>query len=272
MTSNAAIRIKPPSADETFRLLESKIISGEYQQGECLPSERKLAEEYGISRPGIREVLQRLEERGLIEVRPGLGSYVMELMPTRGSATLEHLVLRGDVTAREVIVARSMLEGEAAAIAAQARTGADIDRMQRLLAAFDEATDIRLAAELDIAFHESIVLAAANPVLQVMFGAIRDMTQAMILRSLTDRVARHVGAPVHHNVLEAIIAQDSERARSQMRHHLDIALEIYENDIDLPLASVLQLRADRQPEIAALLRGASLALPRSAPAEASVGE
>jgi GntR family transcriptional repressor for pyruvate dehydrogenase complex len=261
MTSHAATSMRPPSADETIRLLESKIINGEYQQGERLPSERKLAEEYGISRPGIREVLRRLEERGLIEVRPGLGSYVMEMMPTRGSATLEHLVRRGDVTARDVIVARIMLECEAAAIAAGVRTDADIDRMQRLLAAFDEATDIRLAAELDLAFHESIVLAAANPVLQIMFGAIRDMAQAMILRSLTDRVARRAGTPIHHDVLDAIIAQDSDRARSQMRHHLDLALEIYENDIDLPLASVLQHRADRQPEIAALLRDASLALP-----------
>lgn len=261
MTGNATIPMRPPSAEETIRLLESKIISGEYAQGERLPSERKLAEEYGISRPGIREVLRRLEERGLIEVRAGLGSFVMEMMPTRGSATLEHLVRRGDVTARDVIVARLMLESESAAVAAQMRTDADIERMRRLLDAFDEATDIGLAAELDVAFHESIVIAAGNPVLQIMFGAIRDMTLAMVLRSLTDRVARRAGSPIHHTILDAIVAQDAELARAEMQHHLQLAFEIYANDIDLPLASVLQHRADRQPEIAALLRDASLALP-----------
>lgn len=243
----------PPSAEEVLAELETKIVNGEWEVGGRLPSERILAEQFGISRPGIREVLRRIEERGLIDVRAGLGSFVREIRPTRGSAVLEHLVRRGDVTVYDVVVARTMLESEAAALAAKRRTDADVEQMRMLLGALDASTDLRTAADLDVAFHEAVAIASKNQVVQIMFGSIRDLTRGMIVRSLDDRKARSAGAPIHREILEHIENQDAEKAREAMARHLSRAIDFYGDDLDLPLARVLQDRARKHPEVADLL-------------------
>lgn len=206
-------------------------------------------------------MLRRFQERGLIEARPGLGSFVREIVPTRGAASLDQLVRRGDVTVRDLIVARVMLESESAALAAINRTETDATRMDRLLTAFDESRDISLAAELDIAFHEAIAVASGNPVLQIMFGAVRGLTQAMVLRSLNDRDARSAGAPIHHDILTAIVEQRPNDARAAMSRHITLAEDIYGADLDSPMQAMLLNRADLHPEIAELLRAASSSIP-----------
>lgn len=243
----------PPSAEEVLAELETKLVNGEWEVGGRLPSERILAEQFGISRPGIREVLGRLEERGLIDVRAGLGSFVCEIRPTRGSASLDHLVRRGDVTIHDVVVARAMLESEAAALAAKGRTEADVEQMRRLLGALDASTDLRTAADLDVAFHEAVAIASKNQVLQIMFGSIRDLARGMIVRSLDDRNARLAGTPIHREILEHIENQDADKAREAMARHLSLAVDFYGVDLDMPLARVLEHRALKHPEVADLL-------------------
>lgn len=253
----------PLTAEEVVNRLESQIIARELPPGRRLPSERLLAGQFGVSRPVVREGLRRLQERGLITVHPGRGSFVRELRPTRGMASVEQLLRRGEVTARDLVVARRMLEGETAALAAERRTDEDVARMRDLLEAFDASPDVALTADLDLAFHETIAMAARNPVIQIMFGAIRNLTRAMVLRSLTDRAARRVGAPLHHDILEAIADRDPARARAAMTTHVTLAEEHYGGDIDLPLASVLLQRSDGAAEHADLLREASAFLSSS---------
>lgn len=250
----------PRSAEDAFQDLESRIVNGDLAPGSRLPSERQLVDHYGVSRPGIREVLRRLEERGLIAVQPGRGSFVQEMVPTRGSASIDHLVRRGDVTPFDVVVARRMLECESAALAAEHRSDADLDRMTRILEAFDASTDLAVAAELDVAFHEAIAVASGNPVLQIMFGSIRGLTHGMVLRSLNDRRVHRAGAPIHHDILRAIKRGNAGAARSAMARHIELAMDHYGDDIHEPLVSLLQNRAELQPEIADLLRQASLSI------------
>src|SRR5690625_4199915 len=81
----------PPLTPQALtELLESAIVAQEWQPGEKLPSERRLAERYGVSRPVVREALRRLTERSLIAVPPGRGSYVRRLRATEeiGRASL----------------------------------------------------------------------------------------------------------------------------------------------------------------------------------------
>ncbi len=235
-------------------LLESAIVAQRFAPGEKLPSERELAEQYVVSRPVVREVLRRLQERGLIIVQPGRGSFVRELNATSGPGSLDVLVRRGDVTVRELVVARQMIEVEAAALAATEHTESDGARLTTLLDAFDTADNLSTAADLDVAFHEAITVASGNTVVQIMFAAIRPLTRSMVLRSLTDREIRRVGAPVHHHVLDAILAGDAQTARDAMRHHLQLAEQLYGEDLDRPLREILQRWAGDRPELASLLR------------------
>lgn len=233
----------PITAEQLVAHLDAKIVTGAVPAGTRLESERKLAERHGVSRPVVREALRSLQERGLITAQPGRGTFVRELRPTGGLATAEILTRRGQVTARQLSAARIMLEGEAAALAAAHRSAADLNRMQELLDSFDATENVMEKAEQDLAFHEAVLLAAGNTVLQVMFGSIRSLTLALMLRSLGDSRVRDAGGPIHHTILAAIRRRDSRAARRRMVEHLSVAETHYGRDLDRPLARILLSRA-----------------------------
>lgn len=251
------------SAAAVVESVERQILEGVLAPGDKLPSERSLAAEFGISRPVVREGLRRLQERGLIVSHSGRGSFVCALEPTRGLGSVEQLVRRGAISVRQLVVARAMLESETAGLAAGNRSDVHLQRMSDLVDALERPNaleDIAVLADLDVALHETIVIASGNPVLQIMFGSIRDFTRAMVLRSLTDRATRDAGLPLHRDVVDMIADRDVEGARATMRQHILRALDHYGPDIDRPLASVVMSRRDHAPELEDLLRevGSSL--------------
>jgi len=94
--------------DEVFDQLVSEVMSGDLGPGESLPSERRLAEVLGVSRPAVREALQRLAHAGLVEVRQGGTTTVRDFRRSGGLDLLPRLLLAGgDLDLR---VARSILE------------------------------------------------------------------------------------------------------------------------------------------------------------------
>lgn len=236
-------------ADELERL----IISNTWEPGAKLPSERQLSEQYRLSRPTVREGLRRIQGRGLIVAQPGRGSFVREAHPTDGSVSVEMATRRRQVTARQLARARQMLESETAGLAAENRTDPELRQMQNLLERFDDANDIAQEISFDLAFHETIVIASRNVVLQLMFGSIRSLTQGLMLRSLSDRTVRKAGAPIHHTVLDAIRHRDTEAARKAMRAHLLVAESHYGEDIDEPMDDMLRRWASQVPRASDIL-------------------
>lgn len=271
-TAGPTPTVPPLTAEEMVELLDNQIVSKKLPPGTKLASERQLAEQYAISRPAVREALRRLEERGLIVVQPGRGSYVRELHATRGTASAELMTRRGQITSHQLAHARRMLESETAALAAERRTDEQLHAMQRLLAAFDAASNVVTAAELDLALHEAIVVASGNVVLQIMFGSIRNLTHGIMLRSLSDQHVRNVGAPIHHMIVAAIAARDAAAARAAMFEHLSVADSHYGADLDQPLADVLRRRAEHLPEVAEVLRSASASLETAPPPAPTVAK
>ena len=90
------------------------IEAGQYRLGDRLPTERELAEQFGVSRPTLREAMIALEMLGMIEARHGLGIYVTgNVRPVAPSADIDF-----EIGAFELIEARRLFEGEAAALAA----------------------------------------------------------------------------------------------------------------------------------------------------------
>jgi GntR family transcriptional repressor for pyruvate dehydrogenase complex len=227
-----------------MRSIESAILDGSLAPGDKLPSERALVEKYGLSRPLVREALRGLEERGYIQVLPARGSFVRGPNASDASRPLHSLFQRSGVTAHHLVVARIMLECEAASLAAQSADEAAKTRASQILAAHDSAVDIQQRADLDVAFHEAIVRASGNPVLRIMFGSIRPLVRGLVIRSLTDREVRRAGEPWHDTILAAILAGDPQAARDAMNTHLSLALRYYGDDLDEPLSTVLRRRAE----------------------------
>jgi GntR family transcriptional repressor for pyruvate dehydrogenase complex len=233
-----------------LQVLENLIVGGTWPAGTKLPSERALCQHFGLSRPVVREALRRLEERGLIEVHAARGSFVLRLSAADATRRLDTLYRRTGVTARQLVVARTMLECESAALAATNATSEAREQIREVLAAHERAEDLDHRARLDVAFHEAIARASGNPVLHIMFSSIRPLVLGLVLRSLSDRKIRQVGEPYHGKILDAILAGDAETARAAMLEHITLALSFYGDDLDQPLAQVLADRSAMSAEVA----------------------
>ncbi|MEY3429151.1 MAG: putative L-lactate dehydrogenase operon regulatory protein, partial [Pseudomonadota bacterium] len=145
--------------------IQGLISSGEFAVGSRLPAERDLATQMGFSRPSVREALIALEVEGVIEVRTGSGIYVQSLGKKKTS-TSSPLNTPAEWGPLEVMRARSLIEAEMAALAAEYAEVKDMKAMNVALKAMQkDAKAGRIPRDSDIAFHMAIANACANSVM-----------------------------------------------------------------------------------------------------------
>ncbi|MBU3862602.1 FadR family transcriptional regulator [Streptomyces sp. 4503] len=243
MTSDTPANFGAPppyvSQEQVLIQLEQRILSGALKVGDRLPSERTLCAEYKVSRPVIREALRGLQERGYIEIYPGRGSFVRGVVASDLARPLTRLAQRTGVTPRHLVTARTMLECQAAGMAAQYGSDEQIEEIRAALERHQAARTLQQLARTDLAFHEAVARASGNPVIVVMFGAIRPLVYGLMLRSLSDSEVLRAADPWHVTIYERIARRDAEAARSGMSEHLRLALDLYGEDLDVPLEDVL---------------------------------
>jgi GntR family transcriptional regulator, transcriptional repressor for pyruvate dehydrogenase complex len=224
--------------------IQDRILRGDLSPGSQLPSERELAADYGVSRPVIREALAGLVELGFIEIHPGRGSFVRSVKIDDLSGSLTRAATLAKITARDLVVARLGLECSAAELAAR-QANRHTDELRRSLKEHADATSLQEMADTDLAFHETVVAASMNPVLMLMFGAIRNQVHALMLRSHSDPSVQRVGEPYHEKIVQAIVDGNATAARELMREHLELALTLYGTDLDRPISDVVEARGLR---------------------------
>lgn len=241
--SNTSVWIPARKAD-IIQNMQNRVLEGEWSPGAQLPSERELAVEYGVSRPVIREALAGLVELGFIEIHPGRGSFVRGVKVDDLSGSLNRAATLAKITARELVFARLGLECAAAELAAKQAP----QHNEKLWAALKEHSDaktLQSLADTDLAFHETVVASSGNPLLVLMFGAIRNQVHALMLRSHSDPNVQVIGEPYHERIVQAIVDGDAPLARDLMREHLELALTLYGPDLDKPLSEVVESRGLR---------------------------
>lgn len=204
--------------DEVFAQLVGNIVSGELAPGHTLPSERRLAEVLGVSRPAVREALQRLAQSGLIDVRQGDGTTVRDYRRSAGPDLLARLLMAGghlDLTvARSIVEARGVLGPQIAALAARRDGPAaadDLDDLVDELAATDDAVELQQYA---LAFWDRLVDATDNITFRLMFNGLRaayEPALPTLAELLRGEVERH-GA--YRALVAALRAADPDRAAS----------------------------------------------------------
>jgi GntR family transcriptional regulator, transcriptional repressor for pyruvate dehydrogenase complex len=241
--TNTAVSIPARKAD-IIQDMQNRILGGEWKPGSQLPSERELAVEYGVSRPVIREAMAGLVELGFIEIHPGRGSFVRGVKVDDLSGSLNRAATLAKITARELVFARLGLECAAAELAAKLAPQHN-DRLWAALEEHSVAKTLQSLADTDLAFHETVVASSGNPLLVLMFGAIRNQVHALMLRSHSDPKVQVQGEPYHERIVKAIVAGDSAQARDLMREHLELALLLYGSDLDRPLSEVVESRGLR---------------------------
>ena len=224
---NEVVRRRPRSlAHDVVDTLAGRIRDGSLAQGEKLPTEAAIMEEFGVSRTVVREAISRLQAAGLVETRHGVGTFVVGMgEPTGFRISPDQLGTLQDVIA--VLELRIAVETEAAAIAAVRRTPDNVEALKRALHDFMQALEEgRDAVAPDFQFHLEIARATQNPHFVEIMGTLGAM---MIPRArlepptpLTpERQAylRFVNAE-HQSIVDAIGRQDPEGARAAMRTHL----------------------------------------------------
>ncbi len=209
--------------DFVFEKLLRAIKSGAYKPEERLPAEHELANEFQVSRPVVRDALQRLRDQGLIYSRRGSGSFVRNLgvREPLGFGQLENL---SDL--RQCYEFRITLEPEAAASAA-------LRHDEKSLAAIAEALDLLRVAtnqhrhreDADFMFHLAIAKATRNQYFATAMEALEDhiavgMQFHGISLRLTSGGLQHA-FDEHASIFAAIRTCDAEAARKTMRRHLE---------------------------------------------------
>lgn len=208
--------------DFVFEKLLRAIKSGAYHPDERLPSEHELALEFQVSRPVVRDALQRLRGQGLIYSRRGSGSFVRNLgvREPLGFGQLENL---SDL--RQCYEFRMTLEPQAAASAAERHDEKSLAAIADALDLLRDATNQRRHREdADFMFHLAIANAARNQYFATAMEALEDhiavgMQFHGISLRLTSGGLQHAFEE-HVAIFEAIRAREPERAREMMRKHL----------------------------------------------------
>lgn len=200
--------------------IASAITDGQYPIGSRLPSERDLAEEFGVSRPTVREAMIALEIRGLVEARHGSGIYVMEGAEA-GAPPLDL-----DIGAFELTEARRLFEGEACALAASVITDEELAELETILADMvgENSLATSIGEQADRRFHLTIARATRNTAIFMVVETLWDIRYRSPLCAAMLTRARQVGVrPLiedHREILDALIQRDPAAARQVMRAHL----------------------------------------------------
>jgi GntR family transcriptional repressor for pyruvate dehydrogenase complex len=164
-------------SDQVFRALCEDILSGRYEPGEKLPTQRRLAAELGVNMASIREAVKRLEQLRLVEVKHGDAMRVRDWRADGGLDVIAHVLFRAGGLDRDtlasVLEARRLMLAESARLAAERRSDEQAERIEGLAKRFAEAPDEAAAQALDFAFMSEVVDAAGNVVFALILNSIR---------------------------------------------------------------------------------------------------
>lgn len=216
MTNRSGAKRSVP--DEVFDQVLQDVVEGELQPGASLPSERRLAEALGVSRPAVREALQRLTQTRLLDVRQGGATIVRNFRTTAGLDLLPRLLVRAgslDVgIARSIIEARAVVGPGVAALAAARGGPALAARLSGIvddLAATDDDVERQRHA---LVFWDAVVDAADSLVFRLMFNSLRAAYEPA-LEVLAPLMAVEVGQVGAYRLLTDALGQgDAETARA----------------------------------------------------------
>jgi len=208
-------------SDQVFRILCADLVSGRYEPGERLPTQRTLAADLDVNMASIREAVKRLEQLRLVESRQGEGMRVRDWRRNGGLDVLAPLMLRAGGLDREtfsaVLEARRLMLAEAASLAAGRAAPDQAKQLVALAQRIAEAPDAAAAQALDFAFFSELLDAAGNVVFVLIMNSIRELyfQHAEAFRPL---LAEHVAlAPLYRRAAKAIAAADAARAAGAVR-------------------------------------------------------
>ena len=208
--------------EEIVRQVKAMIAEGRLKSGDQLPPERDLSEKFVVSRTSVREALRALESVGLIEIRPGEGTFVREVSVEELIEPLALVMASQREAIGELFEARRVLEPSIAALAASRATPAEIQEMERMLE--EQAREVaagKTGLTQDAAFHAAIGAASHNRAITRIVHAIMDLLTQSREEALNTPGRPDRSHQDHRRILQAISRRNEAAARQAMLDHLN---------------------------------------------------
>jgi GntR family transcriptional repressor for pyruvate dehydrogenase complex len=231
------MEINPINAKRIYQSVIEQFVAllqaGKVKPGDKLPPERTLAEQFRVSRASIREAFSAMEIIGLIEVRPGDGSFVTDLNIAPFLNTIAPLFVKSETMETELLEFRKLLELEAVELAAVKADASGLkllaeplDRMKLAIERNDPAT----GAEEDIAFHTRLFALTDNYILIKAAACVASLVASSVRfnreKILVDPDNARELYRQHVAIYEAIAAHRPGVAKELMTKHLEFVLKI----------------------------------------------
>jgi GntR family transcriptional repressor for pyruvate dehydrogenase complex len=210
--------------EQVAEQIEKRILDGELRSGDRLPTERHLAEQFHVSRTAVREAMKILAQKGLVDMRPGRGTIVIDGANAAMQDSID-LVMKlrlGEVGgSNNLVEVREILEIEIAALAAARATEEEIAAMREAVKIMDESLDDADAfIAADNRFHEALAQATQNTLIFILVNSIVNLLSEQRKQIFDVEGGPQRGQTHHKRILESVIRRDPQAARDTMRSHL----------------------------------------------------
>ncbi len=201
--------------------IKEMILSGELAAGDRLPAERKLAETFRVSRNCIRQAIQALAEKHILETRRGDGTYVCA---ADESALAESFVLAFQIRkelVHDILEFRLILEPQTARLAAKNITREGLDRLKIIVC--DQQRKMLAGitdGESDASFHMELARASGNRIMFKVFQTMNAILNESRSEMLQTPERNRISVEGHLNIINALENRDPDAAETAMKGHL----------------------------------------------------
>ncbi|WP_413617080.1 FadR/GntR family transcriptional regulator [Gordonia rubripertincta] len=232
----------PKTAELIAGHLRRQIVRGELIPGETLPPEMQLMEQFGVSRPTLREAFRILEAESLIGVRRGArgGAQVLAPDPMVAARHVALLLQLQGTTIQDVYEARMVSEPVCAGMLARIRTDEDLADLQEVVAklssliksAPEQTPDMSQWSATTYRFHELLLQRCGNKTLAVQGAVLADIVETHLARTISQGMSREQQAQPpsidktlrsYRKMVRLIEARDGDGAEKHWRSHMQIA-------------------------------------------------
>jgi len=224
-------------ADTVASELEKRILEGALKPGDRLPSERALSVELGVSRPSLRQAMQKLVLKGLLTTRHGGGTHVTDRLQAHFVDPWQDMLKGHPLLHRDLLEFRQMLEVQAATLAAQRATDVDIsllDAAYTNLQGLYAAADLPACIDADVAFHQAVAEASHNVLIAHLSSSLMRVIHGHISTNLDNL---HAHPPrwqqlqaQHGDIWQAIRQHQPVQAAQAASAHIEFVRQSIEDN------------------------------------------
>lgn len=213
-----------PIVQQVVNSMKDYVASDGTEVGQKLPTEKEWCENLSVGRGTVREAFRILEARGLVEIKPGRGAFLVSKKEL-GQEELAEWFLQNEVELKDYIEVRSAVEPLCARLIARRASDTELEQLERVHQRFIRAVeeeDIAGMAKYDERFHKHIVECSRNKMLIFICKKIDECIRDFRLKTFQVPQNARNAIKAHQDIVDAIKARDEEVAELYAKRHISL--------------------------------------------------